>query len=88
MRLKKLLEQTDALFNADSNEGKRKKRIRNLKQVLNKLSKKAKSLERRRKKETNPDKQEKLDDKIALTKAQRLKGLKILKKTMLEKTKS
>ncbi|PID65277.1 MAG: hypothetical protein CR977_01505 [Gammaproteobacteria bacterium] len=88
MRLKKLLEQTDALFNADSSEGKRKKRIRNLKKVLKKLSKKAKSLEKRRKKETNPDKQEKLDDKIALTQAQRLKGLKILKKTMLEKTKS
>ncbi len=80
MRLKKLLQQVDILSNVDKDEGKRKKRIKNLKKVLKKLSKKSRALKKERKKETNPAKQEKLDDKIALTKAQRLKGINILKK--------
>ncbi len=79
MKLKKLLEQSEVLFDANTSEGKCKKRIKNLKKVLKKLGKKSKSLNKERKKETDPAKREKLDDKIALTEAQRIKGIKILK---------
>ncbi|PIE46572.1 MAG: hypothetical protein CSA42_07810 [Gammaproteobacteria bacterium] len=79
MKLKKLLEQSEILFGANTSEGKCKKRIKNLKKVLKKLGKKSKSLKKKRKKETNPAKREKLDDEIALIKVQWLKGIKILK---------
>ncbi len=77
MKIRKLLEKTQSLFDADERKSKGQKK--HLKHVIKKLRKHQKSLEEQLKKESSKAKVEKLTDQINLAHAQRKKGLKVLK---------
>ena len=77
MKLKKLIEKADTLF--DSVESDRKKRKKSIKEVLKKLRKRQKELSDRLEGAEETDNQQKLEEKLSLTKIHRKKGLDILK---------
>lgn len=77
MKLTKLLNKAETLLNTQ--EGKRQKRMKNLRRVLKKLRKQERKLGKKRLKEWDPEVIKKIDDKITLAKAQRKKGIAILR---------
>lgn len=83
MKLKKLMEKADIWF--DPNQRDNTKRKKCVKKVLKKLRKYEKYLNEQLLHETDPDTIERINKKLALTHAQREKGLKILDDIMSEK---
>lgn len=77
MKLTKLINKAETLLNTD--EGKRQKRMKNIRRVLKKLRKQERKLEKKRMKEWDPEVIKKIEDKITLAQAQRKKGVAMLK---------
>lgn len=77
MKLKKFIERAEMIF--DSEAKKRQKRKKNLKKLLKKLSKYEKKLVAKLEKVQNSDTKERLQSKINIIHAQRLKGLQMIK---------
>lgn len=76
MKLKKLLEQAEILLNTE--DGKRKKRIKDIKKILKKLRKREKRLAEKHDKANTAEDKKRISKKMALTHAQRKKGIKLL----------
>ncbi|GAB5558458.1 MAG: hypothetical protein SynsKO_01050 [Synoicihabitans sp.] len=77
MKIRKLLERAQELFDPAKREKKAKKK--HLKQVIKKLRKHEKSLSKRLKAEPSKTKSGRISERIQLVHAQRKKGLGILK---------
>ncbi|PWQ97592.1 hypothetical protein [Leucothrix arctica] len=87
MKLKKLIEKADTLFNAD--ESDRKQRQSSIKVVLKKLRKhQTKLFEKLQSDELDLESREKLEKKLALTKLHRKNGVGILKEIKAEESES
>lgn len=86
MKLKKLLEEAEILLNTE--DGKRKKRMKDLKSILEKLRKREKRLNKKIAQTDSKEDKKRLNKKMALAHAQRKKGLKVLKRMRREKVKT
>ena len=76
MKIKKLIRKAEAFL--DSEERDRKEKKKYLKQLLKKLSQHEKKLKARLEDETGEEERAKLKKKLALTHAQRKKGVRLL----------
>lgn len=87
MKLKKLIETADTLFNTE--ESDRKKRKKNIKKVLKKLRKlQSKLTESLSDDEIDSESRETIEKKLALTKMHRQNGVDILKEMKAESAES
>ena len=87
MKLKKLIDKADTLFNTD--ESDRKQRKKSIKKVLKKLRKHQSELtESLNDDEMDSESREKIEKKLALTKMHRQNGVDILKEMKAESAES
>ncbi|MBL1142498.1 MAG: hypothetical protein HND53_10740 [Proteobacteria bacterium] len=77
MKQKKLLEKLKIFF--DSNAREKKKQKSDVRNVLKKLKKRERQLKEKLELESNKAKQKRLQQKIDIVRAQRKKGIKIIK---------
>ena len=83
MKVKKLIKKAEAFLNSEERDRKQKKKY--LRQVLRKLSKHEKKLRLRLAQEQPEQEASRLRKKLALTHAQRVKGVRLLRELKLPK---